>query len=169
MKKGLIVVSSITGNTEKMAHRLASGLSNVATWHVRNLKDHPSAENFDYILVGGWIDRGTLNAPTLNWVKALPKMHLGLFGTLGAMPDSVHGQETLQNLNEILKNHISLGAFLLPGTVDKNLVEKIKKMSPGMIPENIRQQMIEAGENSRVATECEYEEAVSFFLKNFKN
>ena len=88
--------------------------------------------------------------------------------TLGAMPDSEHGLKVKRNLEAMLVDKNSLGEFRLPGLVDPILINKLRGFAAKVIPAKKREQMIEAGLKSRMATEEELEEAVLYFKENLK-
>lgn len=160
--KGLIVYSSLTGNTKKLAERLAAGL--VGAWECFPIGEAPETAGYDAILIGGWIDRGHLDQRCANYfARVSAEQKVGLFGTLGAMPDSDHGKGCEKNLHQALEGHRSLGVKLLPGLVSKALVERVKKIPDDKIAPEVKKGMIEAGVNSRVATEEDYLEAIQYF------
>lgn len=168
--KGAIIYSSLSGNTKKLAEKLAEGLSDTGEWTVSNLKEQPDFSAADCVLLGAWIDRAMPDKAAMNVLQALPDVPVGLFVTMGAMPDSFHGSRVGENLNKLLEEKKSLGYVILPGKVDEKVLERVKHMPEGALPENVRLQMIEAGETSRWATDAEYAAAIDkmrFSIKNY--
>lgn len=57
--KGLIAYSSKTGNTKKLAETIFRELQNQCQVTLLDLKEHKiiDAENYDFILLGGWVDK----------------------------------------------------------------------------------------------------------------
>ncbi len=57
---------------------------------------------------------------------------VGVFGTLGAYPDSDHAKKTLKRVRELLevKNEV-IAEFLCQGKVDPKLIEKFKELPAG--------------------------------------
>ncbi len=165
--KGLIVYSSITGNTKKVAEVLGERLADIGEWTVQTVAENPSTEGYDVILVGGWVDKGLLNPQCQNYFDAVPKgdAAVGVFATMGAMPDSFHGKKCYANLEELLVGHRSLGVALLPGLVAPALIARVEKMTDDVLPKDIREQMIDAGKDSRYANEEELQAAVELFKK----
>ncbi len=164
--KGLICYDSLTGNTKKMAEKLAEGLKDSAEWDVLPLKDVAPAdvsEKWDVVLAGAWIDQGYPNKRARAWIESLPSCTLGLFATLGAMPDSDHGMKVQANMEKMLEKHRSLGVVLLPGLVDAKLLERVRQMPENVLPPVVKEQMVKAGEESRWATDDEYAQAAAFF------
>lgn len=167
--KGLICYDSLTGNTKKMAEQLAEGLSHLADWDVLPLKEVlPSdvSQKWEVVLAGAWIDQGYPNKRARQWIETLPPCRLGLFATLGAMPDSDHGKMVHANMESLLVKHQSLGVVLLPGLVDAKLLERVRQMPADTLPPTVKEQMIKAGEESRWATEEEYAHAAAFFRQS---
>lgn len=166
--KGLIVYSSLTGNTKKMAEALHEGLKASGEWVLKDLKENPNWQDYDKVLLGGWADQGTFDKATLKYYESIvPKaVDLGLFMTLGAMPDSFHGKKCQATLEALLVAHQSLGVFLCPGLVAPALLKKVEKIPDEVLPKHIKDEMIEAGKHSRYATKEEYDEAVNYFLAN---
>lgn len=169
--KGLIVYSSLTGNTKKFAEKLLEGLSPLAEWQIQDLKDKPKLDSFDMVLVGGWADQGTLDKLSMKAFESLDKgkCKVGIFFTLGAMPDSFHGKKCEETLYQLLEGHDSLGAYLIPGLVDAKVLAGVEKIPDHVLPKDIKEQMIEAGKTSRWATEEEYNKAIAFFTNNINN
>ena len=55
--KTLVVYSSRTGNTEKVARAVAEGLHDCDVYAV---KDAPNPSGYDFVAVGYWVDKGML-------------------------------------------------------------------------------------------------------------
>lgn len=167
--KGLIVYSSLTGNTEKMAKHLYQGLASTGEWVLSDIKTAPLWSDYDAVLLGGWIDQGTLDKRSLSYLETIEKgkCSLGLFATLGAMPDSFHGEKCYENLNTLLEGHHKLGVYLCPGKVSEVVLKRVEQMPDGILPKAVQLEMLEAGKLSREATEAEYQQAVEFFRSKF--
>ena len=163
--KGLITYSSLTGNTKRYAEKLYEAFKESGEWTLLPMKEVGDGNDYDVVLAGGWIDRSTLNAEAKKWVEHCTAKRLGIFATLGAMPNSPHGQNVYENLQAFLIHHEDMGIKLLPGKVDSVVIERVRAMPEGILPEHIRKQMIETGEVSRYATEEEYKEAIAYFQK----
>ncbi|MBS5594133.1 MAG: hypothetical protein KHX08_01720 [Clostridiales bacterium] len=166
--KGLIAYSSRTGNTQKLAQRLADGLANIGEWTLADIQQGISPEGYDCVLAGGWIDRAWPDKASRQWMEAIPAaMPCGLFVTMGADPSSEHGRKVMANLEKILARHErALGMAVLPGLVDEKLLARVRQMPAqalGDDGESVKQQMVEAGEQSRMPTEAEYQAAVKTF------
>ncbi|MFR2891748.1 flavodoxin family protein [Peptoniphilus grossensis] len=166
--KGLIIYSSKTGNTKRMAEKIYEVLKKEYQMTIKDIRDAPEVEKFDFILLGAWIDRGTLETKALKFLKTIKNKKIGLFATLGAMPDSEHGRKVIDNLIELLKDRKSLGQYICPGQVDPKMIEKLKGIKGVVVPNKIKEKMIDTSLKSRKATEEELEEAAKYFAENIK-
>lgn len=161
--KGLIIYSSKTGNTKRMAEKIYEVLKKEHLMTIKDIRNTPNIKNYDFILLGAWIDRGTLEPKTLKFLKTIENKKLGLFATLGAMPDSEHGRKVIKNLEDLLNNRDSLGQYICPGLVDPKMIEKLKGITGLVVPKKIKEKMIETSYASRYATDEELEEAADYF------
>lgn len=167
--KGTIIYSSLTGNTKKAAERLADLLADLADWQLADLRETPDVSESDLVLVGAWVDRGLPEKKTLAYLETLDKTKpLGLFGTLGAMPESYHGRRVQEGLAGLLEGRPSLGYGLLPGLVDPKVLERVRHMPDHVLDPEVRRQMIEAGETSRWASEDEYRALADHFRQGIQ-
>jgi flavodoxin len=130
---GLIVYSSKTGNTRKLAEGIRRGLAAALGQEARiaAVEENPDPAGADWILAGFWADRGNADQKTLQYLKSLEGRKIGLFGTLGAYPDSDHARDIAQKAREAAaeKNTV-LGCFLCQGKIDPALTERFKKLPP---------------------------------------
>ncbi|MBU5669441.1 flavodoxin family protein [Peptoniphilus sp. MSJ-1] len=171
--KGLIIYSSKTGNTKHMAEVICQEISNTSDVDLVDIKEYKNMteshkENYDFILLGAWIDRGTLENKAMKLFKSLENQKIGLFATLGAMPDSEHGRKVIKNLEELLKDKESLGQYICPGLVDEKMIEKLKGITGMVVPKHVKEKMIETSIASRYATEEELEEAGKYFKEKIE-
>ncbi len=166
--KGMIIYSSKTGNTKKMAEKIYEVLKDEHQMMIKDIRDAPKVEQFDFILLGAWIDRGTLETKALKFLKTIKNKKLGLFATLGAMPDSEHGRKVIKNLENLLIDRDSLGQYICPGLVDPKMIEKLRGITGLVVPKKIKEKMIQTGLESRKATDEELEQAAEYFAKSIK-
>ncbi|MEQ2400028.1 flavodoxin family protein [Peptoniphilus hominis (ex Hitch et al. 2025)] len=163
--KGLIIYSSKTGNTKRMAEKIYEVLKDEHQMTIKDIRDAPEVEKFDFILLGAWIDRGSLEPKALKVLKTIKNKKLGLFATLGAMPDSEHGRKVIKNLENLLIDRDSLGQYICPGLVDPKMIEKLKGIKGVIVPKKIKEKMIDTSLASRKATEEELEAAADYFFE----
>lgn len=166
--KGIIIYSSKTDNTKRMAEKIYEALKDEYEMTIKDIRDSPEIENYDFILLGGWVDRGTLEPQARKYLDKIKNKKLGLFATLGAMPDSDHGRKVIKNLEELLRGKESLGQYICPGLVDPKMIEKLKGIKGMVVPNKIKEKMIDTSLKSRKATEEELEKASNYFKQNIK-
>ena len=141
--KGIIIYSSKTDNTKRMAEKIYEALKDEYEMTIKNIRDSPDIESYDFVLLGGWVDRGTLEAKSLKYLENIKNKKLGLFATLGAMPDSEHGRKVIKNLEGLLIGKESLGQYICPGLVDPKMIEKLKGIKGVIVPKKIKEKMID--------------------------
>ena len=123
----LVVYSSKTGNTKRVAEAIAEELG-VPSYSV---KEAPSIDGYDLILTGYWVDRGGPNAEMKTYLSNLTAKRVALFATLGANPDTPHAKGSLDAGRTLLPAGTEcVGAFICQGKVDPALVEMMKSMFP---------------------------------------
>jgi flavodoxin len=131
--KGLIVYSSKTGNTRKLAEGILQGLeSQDITARIAPVEENPDGKDAAWVLLGFWVDRGNADSKARRYLKGLSGRQVGLFGTLGAYPDSNHAKESAAKVRELAeKKNTCLGCFLCQGKIDPKLTEFFNKLPKG--------------------------------------
>lgn len=126
--KCLVVYSSRTGNTKKLAEAVASALPGCDLCAVESA---PSGEGYDLVAVGYWVDRGRPDARSSAYLQRLRGANVALFGTLGAWPDSDHARECAAAGEALAKasghGNTVLGTFLCQGKIDPKVIDFMKK------------------------------------------
>src|SRR5699024_6453147 len=93
--------------------------------------ENTAPNNFDLIIVGFWVDKGTADEKAKKYMEKLKGKKVGVFGTLGAYPDSDHAKKTMMRVRELLERENEVVAeFLCQGKVDPKLIEKFKDLPP---------------------------------------
>jgi flavodoxin len=142
---GLIVYSSKTGNTRKLAEGIHRGLAEALGREARlaPVEENPDPAGAEWILTGFWADRGNADPKTLQYIKSLEGRRIGLFGTLGASPESAHAKDIAQKAREAAteKNTV-LGCFLCQGKIDPALTARFRDLPAdnphAMTPERVK-------------------------------
>ncbi|MDO5708327.1 MAG: flavodoxin family protein [Andreesenia angusta] len=173
--KILLVYSSRTGNTERVANEIYDELNKDYEVNFKRIEDLKDSEVEEYknIIVGFWIDQAYPDKEPKAFIESLRDKNIGLFGTIGADPNSYHGERTLGNLDTIVDSSNNLIAkFLCNGKVDENLLTRLKSMNRDHLPpgltDEILDQMIEAGDHSREPNEEDFKNARNIFKEAFK-
>ena len=87
--KALIIYSSKTGNTKKVAYGIYDNLKDSYDLSIKDMdeiNDMAMLDEYDTLLVGFWIDRGTAHPKAKKFVKQIKNKKIALFATLGADP-----------------------------------------------------------------------------------
>lgn len=170
--KGIILYSSKTGNTKKMAEVIFESLKDLTNISISDIKDIKSVEKlkeFDFILLGAWINRANLEIQAIKFLKKIDNINIGLFATLGAEVDSEHGKKVIENLKKLLENKNSIGQYICQGLVDPKMIEKLNGFMGLAMPKKLKNKMIETSKKSRRATEEELKMAGEYFREKIKN
>lgn len=122
--KHMIVYSSKTGNT-RMVAKAIHGVFPQST-EIYSVEDAPDPEPYDFIALGFWVDKGTADTKARAYFKRVKGKKIGLFGTLGAYPDSDHAKECLKRIRQLNQENNILGDFLCQGKVDPNLIRMME-------------------------------------------
>ncbi|MDU4960320.1 MAG: flavodoxin family protein [Sporomusaceae bacterium] len=129
MKKNLIVYSSVTGNTRKVAEAIAEVFGETAD--LFSVETAPPADAYDFVAVGFWVDRGTADKKAEPYLRTIHDKKVGLFATLGAYPDSEHAAKSMANAAALLAADNELvGTFICQGKVTPRLADKFKNLPP---------------------------------------
>lgn len=169
--KGIIVYSSKTGNTKRMAEAIYEKIREFGEVEIElaDVLEKKNIEGYDFALIGGWVDKALPDKAAIRLIQSTSQSKLGLFVTMGAMPDSEHGEQVEENLGKLLEGKQSLGTYKCPGLVDPKLTQKMKGFTGKIVPAHIRDKMVKAGEESRYATAEELDQAAEYFLEKIKS
>jgi flavodoxin len=149
---GLIVYSSKTGNTRKLAEGICRGLTEaLGTVRIAAVEEDPDPAGADWVLIGFWADRGNADPKALRYLKSLEGRRVGLFGTMGAYPDSDHAGDIRKKVEgEAAEKNTLLGCFLCQGKIDPALTEQFKALpadNPHAMTEERMQRHLEAAKH----------------------
>ncbi|MDR2143852.1 MAG: flavodoxin family protein [Treponema sp.] len=146
--KGLIVYSSKTGNTRRLAEGIRRGLAGDLGWEPRlaAVEENPDPAGADWVFLGFWADQGNADQKALEYLKTLEGRRVGFFGTLGAYPDSKHAGDIRQKVQALgAEKNTVLGCFLCQGKIDPALTGRFKGLPPdnphAMTPERMRRHL----------------------------
>ncbi len=164
--KILLAYSSKTGNTKKVCDAVYNEIKDNHDVDYLTVKETKSYEDYDLVLVGYWVDKGTANREARKLITAVRGKELGLIGTLGADPESFHGKKVIKNVAELVdESNTYHGSFLCRGKVAEKLIKRLK-FAP--VPKHIREQMYEASINSREPNEEDLQNARDYINKIVK-
>lgn len=130
MKPYAIIYSSKTGNTKKIAEAMIAGRE--AEFDLLDVKDHPSADAYELIFMGYWIDRSAPDKEAQQFMSTISHKKVALFYTLGAEKDGPHAMVCAANGGAFLGTGCKvLGVFNSRGAIDPAVIEVMKKMPLG--------------------------------------
>lgn len=137
--KSLVVYSSLTGNTKMVAEAIVEALGENAV--LAAVEENPTVESYDLVAVGFWVDRGTADRKSADYLGTIKNKRVALFATLGADPHSDHAKKSLENAAALLdaSNEV-VGQFICQGKVDPRLIEKMEKMFPANHPHGMNEE-----------------------------
>lgn len=124
----LVVYSSLTGNTKAVAEKIFDIIEGdkeiVSINDIKNV----DTNNFQKIIIGFWVDKGTADKRTRDFIKTLSNKKIAFLRTLGADPESQHGNDVRERVSKLCnEKNTLLGGFLCRGKIDPKLVEKMGK------------------------------------------
>ncbi len=124
--KSLVVYSSLTGNTKKVAEAVAEVLA--PNCDIHKVEDNPDFTDYDLVAVGYWVDKGTADKKAADYLKSIKNSNVAVFATLGAEADSPHAVSSLQNgIDMVDSSNKVVGKFICQGKIDPKLLEFMKK------------------------------------------
>lgn len=125
--KILVMYSSLTGNTAKVAAAIHAALPSGSV--LSRITPQLDTRNYDLIFAGFWVDKGTADQVTKTALLDLQNKKVALFATLGAAPNTTHAQNCLQEASTLLhESNTLLGTYYCQGKIDPQLLERFKNL-----------------------------------------
>lgn len=123
--KSLVVYSSKTGNTKKMAETVQKALPEGTL--ISPIDEAPDPFDFDYVAVGFWLQGGKPDPKASGFLQQL-KNHkrVFLFASHGADPSSDHCRNAMAQAGAMADGAVVCGTFNCYGEVNPNALEKIR-------------------------------------------
>ena len=130
--KTLLTYSSKTNNTKKVADAIYEKMPNATYKKVEELLEFED-NDYELIVVGGWIDKGHMNASIDNFISQLENKKVAFFFTLGAYPTGQHAYDCITNIKKKLEanNNEVITHFHCQGAIDPALMNWMKKLPAG--------------------------------------
>ncbi len=130
MKDFLIVYSSKTGNTEKVAKALYAAAEERCD--IVSVQNAVALDGYKVIFAGYWVDKGEPDQAMQEFLQKLSDKKLVLFQTLGAEAYSEHGISSFANAGKYLSTGCKvLGTLSIRGAIDPKLIAGMMKMPAG--------------------------------------
>lgn len=110
----IILYSSLTGNTKKVAEYLAKKLKNNGIYNIDNL-DPSKIEKEDKIIFCAWNYTGIFNKEAQEFIDKIKDKNIYFVGTMGSNPNSDHGEKSLEKAKNFIEkqNHYLGGVYIL--------------------------------------------------------
>jgi hypothetical protein len=126
--KTLVVYSSQTGNTKKLAEAVFQILPEEKT--LCHISQAPNPDGFDLVVLGFWLQAGKPDPKSSEYLAKLSDQHLFLLATHGAAADSEHAKEAMDIARSIPSAARVIGQFNCPGEVNPAHLEKARRKDP---------------------------------------
>ncbi len=126
--KILVVYSSKTGNTKMIADSIFTVMPDGS--EMFPVEKAPLPDGYDFIAVGYWIDKGSPDTKSLDYMKKIKGKKTALFATLGAYPDSDHAAGCIEKGRKVLEGNTVLGDFICQGKIDSKMIEWMESLPP---------------------------------------
>ena len=120
--KALVVYSSRTGNTRKIAEAIAAVLPGC---EIHPVESAPAPEGYDLVAVGYWVDKGIPDAQAKAYLETVRDAN-------DHARDCIAQGEALVNAPE-RRNRV-IGTYLCQGKVDPKIVAMMQKMASDVHP-----------------------------------
>ncbi len=122
--KSLVVYSSQTGNTEKLARVVYEFLEGEK--EIYGIADAPDPANYDFVAVGFWLKSGKPDPAALEYLPRLgSNKKVFLFVTHGAASGSKHAEEGLKQARDLVKDADLTGIYNCTGEVESSFFERV--------------------------------------------
>ncbi len=125
--KSLIIYSSKSGNTRKLADAVQSFLPGETV--CKSVDEKPDTDGFDLICVGFWFQSGKADQQAAALLQKLDSQApLFIFATHGAAVESDHTRNGMKQAEELAASSTVIGTFSCQGEVSPGLLAKIESM-----------------------------------------
>lgn len=164
--KGIILYSSNTGNTKKLAEKIYEYMQSIGDWSIQDIKDGGvELSDTNVVLFGGWAEGGSLNKAA---ISALEKLNLTdkkvvFFMTMGARTTTEHGNVCVQNIEQLASKYDSIGVQVLQGYIAPSLLEKLSKLPDSVLPQSVKIAMKDGAQTYQEPTNEKYQAIATYF------
>jgi len=120
--KSIVVYSSQTGNTQKLAQTIYNHLPDEKK--MVKIEDAPDPSGQDLVCLGFWLMAGKPDPKAQDYLKKITNQKLFLFATHGASSQSQHAQNAMAFAKNMASKAEIIGQFNCPGEVSPKILEK---------------------------------------------
>ncbi len=122
--KSLVVYSSQSGNTKKLAEAVFEALPEGKK--ITPVEEAPDPKGYDFVAVGFWLKAGNPDPKSTEYLKKVRGTKLFLFATHGAATGSDHAKKAMETAKSLAEGANIVGSFDCQGEVNAGLLEKVK-------------------------------------------
>lgn len=123
--KSLVVYSSQTGNTRKLAEAVFDALPGEKALYP--VDEAPDPADYDFIAFGFWLMQGKPDPKSSEYLGKVGEKSLFLFATHGAGAGSDHAINGMELAKSLASNADILGTYSCQGEVNPKIIEKASK------------------------------------------
>ena len=125
--RSLVVYSSRTGNTRKLAEAIAGA---IGAERLAPVESAPDPAEFDFIALGFWANKGGPDELAQAYMRRVVGKAVGLFGTAGVYPDSEHGLRFMARAVNLMRDNDVRCTYHCQGRIDPVLVARRLQRGP---------------------------------------
>lgn len=173
-----VTISSLTGNTQKIANAVLEELRNTLDTVVKNedikvrifqnkeLLNLPELD--EYVLLFFWCRKSTIDDYSKEVLKQCRNKKILAFGTMGSYPNDTYGMRVRKNVKTIIEeNNICEGIYLSQGRIPEKKT-KYRRNLPKDHPHYLDEEGLKRHEESRKHPDTnDLKNAVEFFKEHF--
>ena len=135
--KYLVVYSSRTGNTERIAREIFQALPGTSKDLQKIEEQRGEAETY---FVGFWKDKGICSSDIMEFLEGLHRKQVALFGTCGMGEDRNYCRQVARRVEALIpEDNRYLGSFLCSGKMSPQVLERYRTMQQKQDGPEIRQ------------------------------
>lgn len=163
--KELILYSSITGNTKKIADAIQEVIPNAVMLKTQDFTEN-MIQDYDIFYIGYWVDKGNADLVTQKVLQLLKNQKIVFFGTLGAGENTNYYTMVKQQVESNAKENQVIGHFLCQGAVNDAVIQRYQKMIIDHPDDEHMKQQLANYENGRSHPDKQDLMHVKEFVKN---
>ena len=122
--KSLIVYSSQSGNTKKLAQAVYESLTGPKEMYA--VTEAPDPADYDFVALGFWLQAGKPDPKSAEFIGKVGKKPLFLFATHGAAAGSDHAISAMDAAKSLASEADIVGTYSCQGEVNPKVLEKAK-------------------------------------------
>lgn len=127
--KSIIVYSSLTGNTKKLAEAIHN---KYPSFELRSIDESVDLSEYDLAFIGYWVNRGTADEACLNLLNNNQSSNIAAFGTSGQYPDSNASIKYSGRVKDLVEERNKyFGGFICQGKIEESRTERRKLIPKG--------------------------------------